>query len=59
MSQVASKYLRESDFKALETLILESATLDNELSAVLDRMPKYFHMGLLPSIRTGVHRFSP
>lgn len=47
---VASKALSAEDFSALKTLILESVTLDAELASVLERMPKYFHMGLIPSI---------
>lgn len=49
ISQVAAKSLNHDDFEALKTMILESTTFDAELMGVLDRTPKYFHMGLIPA----------
>ena len=47
---VAAKHMSKSDFDVLKNLVLESKELDAELAGILDRMPKYFHMGLIPSI---------
>ena len=50
MMPVVSQCLSTDDFEAIKRLVLEGNTLDAQLGAIVERHPKYFHMGLIPSI---------
>jgi hypothetical protein len=46
----ARKDLSKEDYELFKKMVLTTQGLDKEIAAVIDRVPKFFHMGLMPSV---------
>lgn len=46
----ARKDLSKEDYDVFKRMVLTSSGLDKEIASLFDRVPKYFHMGLMPSV---------
>ena len=46
----ARKDLNKEDYDMFKRMVLSSQQLDKEIVSLIERDPKYFHMGLMPSV---------
>ena len=46
----ARKDLSKEDYDVFKRMVLTSQHLDKEIASLIERVPKYFHMGLMPSV---------
>ena len=46
----ARKDLSKEDYDTFKRMVLKSQQLDKEIVSLIERVPKYFDMGLMPSV---------